>query len=378
MNNKIIAWVLSCLFLFSCGKPEKDSADALQTVTVKPSVVHTTLHFSGIIQPLRENTIISPINGVVETMHFHFGERINEGAVILTINSAELQKQYNDSLTDYLKAKDSYNIAKAKFVGSKNLWDSGLLAKNTFISEKSTLNNAKIALIQGEQKLKEIALQANDQSLDNLTTLNIADFKDIQTVLNKKHNQVNLTAAFDGILLYPPKTENAKSERIVPGSAVKSGQVIGLIGDLSGVAIDIDIPEIDIEKISTHMKAKVTGVALGKTVLQGEVVAVNAQASEASGNSLPSFRAVIEVKQLAPAQQSQIKVGMSASVELSVEGKEQLLIPIAAVKQQNNQSVVQLKEPDGTVRSVRITTGGALTDQVAVLSGLKSGDVLVF
>lgn len=365
------------VFLFGCGQAEKMDTKTPQLITVKPSEVHNTLHFNGTIQPLRESTLISPINGIVETMPYHFGERVKKAAVIVTLNSLELQKQYNDTLTDYLKAKDNYNMTQAKFVGSKNLWDAGLLAKNTFISEKSTLNNAKITLIQAEQKLKEIAIQTNDSRFDNLTTLNIADFKDIQNVLNKKHNQVSLAAQFNGILLYPPKSENNKTERVATGSAVKAGQVIGLIGDLSGVSIEIDIPEIDIDKISVGMKANITGVALGSELLHGEVVAINAQASEANGNALPSFHALVEVKNLTPGEQSHIKVGMSASVELSIDNHKQLLIPIVAIRQHNNQSIVKLKEIDGSTHEVPITTGSALADKVVVLTGLKAGDTLV-
>ena len=42
-------------------------------------------------------------------------------------------------MTDYLKAKDSDTIAKAKFTGTQDLWGSGLLSKNNYLSEKSNV-----------------------------------------------------------------------------------------------------------------------------------------------------------------------------------------------------------------------------------------------
>lgn len=96
---------------------------------------------------------------------------------------------------------------------------------------------------------------------------------------------IHLKSPRDGVLLYPPKAGEDKSVRVNVGSTVKSSQVIGLIGDLSGISIEIDVPEIDITQIQTGMNAVVSGVAFGKYPLKGQLVAVNAQAS--NNNGLP-------------------------------------------------------------------------------------------
>ncbi len=76
--------------------------------------------------------------------------------------------------------------------------------------------------------------------------------------------------------------------------------------------MEIDVPEIDIDKIRPGMQATISGVAFGRHQLKGKLVAVNAQASNTSTGGLPSFTAVVEVNSLTPEQQSWIKVGMSA------------------------------------------------------------------
>lgn len=380
MNNylKMIMGILFTINLVACGSHETEKKAELTSFEVKPQPLHKILHFTGTIQPLRESTLSSPMEAVVESMNFHYGQMIKKGDVVLTLNSNELQKQYNDTLTDYLKAKDSYSIAKAKFVGTKELWDAGLLSKNNFLSEKSGVDTARVTMMQATRKLTEMLEKMDDKNFQNLSSLSLADFEKVRTILTANHNIIQLKATSDGVMLYPPKSGEDKTARVTVGSTVKAGQVIALIGDLQGISVEIDVPEIDIDKIKPGMNATISGIAFGKHRLKGTLVAVNAQASNTSGGGLPSFTAVVEVKSLTPEQQPWIKVGMSAAIELNVDSDDQLLIPIAAVKREKGNSIVHLQLAQGTIEKRIITTGPAQADSVVIESGLKNGDVVVY
>ncbi|MGL5742260.1 MAG: efflux RND transporter periplasmic adaptor subunit [Legionella sp.] len=377
MNKlRLIILFSLCLVLAACGHHEKPKTAALHHYKVKEKPMHKLLHFTGTVQPLHENTIASPMEAVVETMDFHYGQLVKKGDEILTLNSTELQRQFNEALTEYLKAKDSYTIAKAKFVGTQDLWASGLLSKNNYLSEKSNVDTGRVTLMQSTRKLTEMLEKMDEHGTQNLSTLSLADFDKIKKILASDHNLIHLKAPSDGVLLYPPKSGDDKNTRVSVGATVKSGQVIALIGDLTGISIEIDVPEIDITQIQTDMDAKVSGVAFGKNQLNGKLVAVNAQASNTNG--LPFFSAVVEVRNLTPEQQHWIKVGMSAAIELSVDNGKQLLIPIAAIKREKGQSVVQLQNKSGAIEKRVISTGAAQADSVVVETGLKAGDVVVY
>lgn len=375
---KCLSCALVALLLLSCGGHSKEKKSTQNTYEVKPKALHKTLHFTGTVQPLKESTLTSPMEAVVETMNFHYGQMVKKGDVILTLNSTELQKLYNDTLTDYLKAKDSYTIAKAKFNGTQELWDAGLLSKNNYLSEKSGLDTARVTLMQASRKLSEMLEKLDDGNSKNISSLSLSDFEKVQKALTSNHNLIHLKAPNDGILLYPPKIGEEKSNRITVGSALKAGQVIGLVGDLKGISIEIDVPEVDIDKIRPGMKATVSGIAFGKHQLHGKLVAVNAQASNSSTGGLPSFTAVVEVNSLTAEQQPWIKVGMSAAIELNVDTDNQLLVPIAAIKREQGQSVVHLQLAQGSTERRIITTGPAQADTVVIESGLKAGDVVLY
>jgi len=372
----ILITAAACLQM-GCGSGEKSIPKSSQTYVVKREAVHKNLFFTGTIQPLQESSLSAPFDAVVQTMNYHYGQLVKKGDVVLTLDSADLQKQYNETLTEYLKAKDSYNISKAKFVGTKDLWDAGLLAKNNYLSEKSSVDTARVTLMQATRKLSEMLEKMDDQSKQDLSSLDIAEFDKVRQAFTGQHNLIHLKASGSGILLYPPKSSEDKSDKLTVGSSVKAGQVIALIGDLRGISVEIDIPEIDIDKIHPGMKAAITGVALGNQTLHGEIVAVNAQASASSG-TLPSFTAIIEVKQLTDEQKTRVKVGMSAAIALAVDNEQQLQVPIAAIRQSKGATVVQVQEKDGKLRDRVVSTGSAEADKVTVLAGLDEDETIIY
>ena len=142
--------------------------------------------------------------------------------------------------------------------------------------------------------------------------------------------------------------------------------------------MEIDVPEIDMDKIKIGMPATINGVAFAKHQLKGRLVSINAQASTTTGGALPSFTAIVEVKGLTPSQQSWIKVGMSATIDLAIESADKLLVPIGTVHQQDGKSVVHVQEASGNYRTQKVVTGAAQGDQVVIDAGLKEGDVITY
>ncbi|HBI21100.1 MAG TPA: hypothetical protein DDY37_00675 [Legionella sp.] len=375
--KKIIAALLCSSVLLACSGPGTPPKNTPKTCIVKRASVHKTLYFTGTLQPLHESTLTSPVDAVIESMAYHYGESVKKDAVVFTLNSAELQRQYNETITEYLKSKDSFTIAKAKFTGTKDLWSAGLISKNNYLSEKSNLNTARVTLMQTTRKLSEMLEKMGAGDDDSLSSLSFEAFDKVRLALTSQHNLIRLPAPHAGILLYPPKTADSTAGHMTIGSAIKAGEVLALIGDLSGVSVNIDVPEVDITHIKEGMPAVIHGVAFGQETLHGALVSINAQASSSSSGALPSFTAIIEVKSLTKAQQSLLKVGMSAAVELQVDSSDKLQIPIAAIQQKQGKSMVQRRDPKGIFRLHPIVTGPALGDNVVVESGLKAGEVIL-
>lgn len=364
--------------LLACGSHTKTTKNSKKTFEVHASTVYEVLHFAGTVQPIHENTLTSPVEGVLEQAYFQFGQHVKKGDVIFTLNSATLQKQYNDALTEYLKAKDNFAIAKTKFIGTEDLWKAGLIAKNNYMSEKSNLSTAHVTLTQAWHNLSVLLEKTDGLTTEELTQLNLAQFEKVQKALSTQHHLIQFKAPIDGVVLYPPLSGDAKTNRLPVGSTIKAGQALALIGDLSGIRVEIDIPEVDIDKITPGLSATIQGVAFNQHELQGTLTTITSQAAVTTAATLPSFQAIVEVKSLDEKQQAWIKAGMSATVELSINRTEQLMIPIAAVHLTHGESMVSVRSPDGSLKEQHVVTGAAKEDKVAILQGLKTGDVVVY
>ena len=232
--------------------------------------------------------------------------------------------------------------------------------------------------MQATRKLTEMLEKMEVDTYQDLSSLSFAEFDKVRLALTGKHNLVRIKSPADGVLLYPPKGADDKTGRITVGAAIKTGQVLGLVGDLRGIRVEIDVPEVDIDKIKLGMPAIVRGVAFAKQELKGSLLTINAQASTGSSGSLPSFTAIVEVKTLNAHQQSVVKVGMSAAIELPVDSTDKLLIPIAAIKQKHGKSMVLVKASNGVISERPVTTGAAHADKVVIESGLKAGEVISY
>lgn len=378
MKRSLTTGLIVCsLFMSACSQSNYHKKPTITTVAVEKASIHKTLYFTGSLEPLHENALVSIIDAVVESMPYQYGQFIKKGAIVFTLNSPELQKQYNETLTDYLKAKDSYSIAQAKFIGTNDLWKAGLLSKNNYLSEQSNLNTTQITLMQATQKLSDMLEKTGSTANEKLSALSFEAFDKVRLALTSQHNLIHIKAPNDGILLYPPKTSNDNQDKITIGSAIKAGQVIALMGDLSGVRVEIDVPEVNISEIKIGMPATIHGLAFGKETLTGTITAINAQASKSTSSSLPSFSATIEVKSLTHAQQEVIRVGMSASVELAINKTNKLLIPITAISQTQDKTTVKVQTKQGKIISKVVTTGVIQGDKIVIESGLSEHDMIV-
>lgn len=371
-----IRWLLLIPILTSCSHPPKTSLKKMLTVDLKTS--QEILHFAGTVQPLHETTLTSPVDGVLQEVHYPFGQHVHQGEVIFTLDSISLQKEYNNALTDYLKAKDNFAIATTKFSGTKDLWKAGLIAKNNYMSEKSNLNTIHVTLMQAWHALSELLEKTGDLGAHQLAQLNLAQFEKVQEALSTQHHVIQFKAPMSGVLLYPPLSSDVKSNHLSVGSTIKAGQALALIGDLEGIRIEIDIPEVDMDKITPGLPALIHGVAFKQQILNGTLTTMTSQASLSGSGTLPSFQAIVEVASLTPSQQAWIKAGMSANVELTITRSEEQRVPIAAIHLLHGEKYVTLQQPNGTLKEQLVETGPSTPDSVAILKGLKTGDVLLY
>ncbi len=159
---------------------------------------------------------------------------------------------------------------------------------------------------------------------------------------------------------------------IKPGDQVAPGTIAFRIDDLSRLLVDVQIPEVDINRIQVGQSTRLTFDAIPGREYTGEVVEVGRVGTPVAG--LVNFKVTIELKD---ADES-VLPGMTAAVNIIVsEIEDVLVVPNRAVRLRNNQRVVYLLQ-DGVPTPVQIQIGATSDAYSEVLSGdVKVGDVVV-
>ena len=230
--------------------------------------------------------------------------------------------------------------------------------------------------MQSTRNLKELLEKMDEQDRTDLSGLSFASFDKVQQVLAKNHNLIQLKAPVDGVILFPPHSNDDKSGRVDVGGSVKSGQSLATVGNLDGIRVEIEVPEIDVSFVKPGISAKINSVTVNRAPLTGEITAVSAQAASGNSGGMPSFSAIVEVKSLTAAQKW-VKVGMSANVDLIIDNGKKLVIPTSAIQFKQGQPLVVVRNKDGSKSDRSITTGTVEAGRVIVERGLNPGDRLV-
>ncbi len=330
----IVFWVFifSCfsLFLVGCdGEGDNDddagaeTVHAVELVRAELGEFESTFQESGEVIPWRQAYLVPKIAGEVEAINCRTGDRVREGNVILkvdnTVHSIQLRQ-----------AKAGHAAMKSE------------LEKLEALAEKGAIPRSEVRHLRVEFEQLEM-------------TLELAQFG---------YDASYLRAPFDGVV----------SELMVDEGQLVGQEPIGRFVDTSVVKVRITATE---DYISSFYKGMLVDVDVPAANFYqvGEVSAVGAAA-------VPETRSyMVEVKVNNPG--GLLKSGMYATVRVSSEIREAVMIPSSALVEEGGKSFVFVPDEDApdtgrqTASRRKIETGYRQEGNVEIVSGLEEGDFFV-
>ncbi len=372
---------LLVLLLYKCmhkhvGKTSENNT--VIAVTEKP--LASTLYYSGVVQPLKTVVVTTPTEGVISDMAFHYGDEVKSGQLLFSISSDKFQADYKTALMQYIKAKTDYINGQSQLRESQFLHKNQLISDDDFKAKQVNYYNAQLAMVQAKDTLDSMLKQIDMHGV-NFYDLKIEDIDKITKLLHAQSamQKIRIVAPTRGVVLLSGKGEGTEGElkKILQGDQVKQGDLLAVIGDVSGLTIHINVSEFNINQLKVGQKVQVTGAAFPDSILQGEISAINRQA-ETSQGGLPTFPVEVIVPQLTPNQQNIIHMGMSAKVAIEIGGTPEITVPLQAVIQKNDAAYVNvLDKKSGKTREVAVKTGATTADSVVIESNLATGEQIV-
>jgi HlyD family secretion protein len=156
------------------------------------------------------------------------------------------------------------------------------------------------------------------------------------------------------------------------GDQVNSGTAAFRVDDLSKLLVDVDVPEVDINRVQVGQSVEMTFDAITGVQYQGRVSEVARVGYESGG--IVNFKVTIEL--LNPDEK--VLPGMTAAVNIIVsEVKDVLMVPNRAVRVLNDKKVVYILK-NSVPTPVEIAIGSSSDAYSEIVSGdLKAGDLVI-
>lgn len=282
----------------------------------------------GTFKPVLGTSIASEASGLVRKIYFQSGQDVEKGAILLEINS--------DTDVAHLRSLEAAEkLAEITYDRDEKQLKAQTISQATFDADAATLSSARAAV--AEEK-----------------------------------------ATIDKKIVRAPFSGQLGIKQVDEGQYLNAGTAIVTLQQVDPVYLDFYVPQKSVALLKVGQKVQAHLDAAPDKVFEGEISAIDAQVEEATRNIL--------VRATFPNKDRSLIPGMFASTEIVIgEPKAFVTLPQTAITYNPYGSTVfvveQAQETNGkaqlSAKQVFVTTGDTRGDQVAVLTGVKEGDIVV-
>ncbi len=386
-------------------------AGPVETVTVAPERLVTAVAVPGRLKPLRETSIVSPVDGTVTKILFEYGDSVEEGQLLVEIDISEMRREYRG-----LRAK---SIDTAKRVAELEDWENS----DAMVAARRALDRARRALEKQKHKINEtsfllekgvIPATEHESALERNENLKLdldAALRELDNVREKggpgpleaariEHENLidrmrrmetamanaEVRAPLSGVVMQPPRGFGGfggggeDSGPIVEGKPVKQGKFLVGIADIRGLSVTGLVDEAEIVKMRVGQPVAVTSDAFPGVRLPGKLSNVSSQAASALSGGPAQFEVTAALERPDPEVRARLRLGMSADLRIVIQDRpDVLMLPFTAVRGRGAGagSVRVFDRETGAVREVEVRTGATTLESVEIVSGLSAGDEVV-
>jgi membrane fusion protein (multidrug efflux system) len=317
------------------GAPKAEAAielAAADLVAVRRAELTRTLEVSGSLVAVNSAFVKARVAAEVKTIAVREGDRVRAGQVLAQLDTTEFDWRARQAEQQARAARAQLEIAQRSLSNSRSLVAQG------FISA-TAMDNA-VSTEAGAQATLQAALAAVE-------------------LARKARGDATLAAPISGFI----------AQRLVqPGERVAVDAKLLEIVDLSKLELQASVPPEDAGqlRVGAVAKLRVDGIAAD---VSARVVRINPSAQ-------PGSRSVVAYLELQP--DPALRQGLFAQGRIELERRDALLLPLAAVR--NDQAQPYALRVDGGTRvaqrTLRLGARGSSGDDevVEVLQGLDAGD----
>ncbi len=325
-------------------KVPQDQMSHLQIVTVQPTSITRSLRLTGTVafNGFDTTPVITQVGGPVSRIVVTPGEEVRRNQPLLYVASPD----YSQSLANYLKMRDAYQLADKNYARSKDLLDHHAIAEKDYEAAESARTQAAADLGAAEESLRVLGI-TNPEGM----------------IGKPAKSEIPVLAPISG---------QAVERLVAPGQVIQAGATqVFTISNMSSVWVMADVYQKDLPYVKIGDAVTITADSYPGVEFHGKISYIAA----ALDPNTRTLQARIDVKN----PKGELKKDMY--VVATVQGgtiSNALTVPVAAVmRDAENQPYVYVVGQDNQFSRRSVTVGETNQTIAQLTSGVSPGDRVV-
>ncbi len=326
-------------FFGSTEKAESAPAGQVQRIVkVTRGDLNLNVSADGVVAPINRVEIKSKASGQIVSMNFVEGEFVQKGELLIELDQTTARNDFDQAKADLAVAESNAGQAVNNYRRGLELFQKGLISEQ----ERDQLNLENV--------------RAKAQLVKAKASLSSAD---------ERLRDTRVVSPIGGTIL----TKSVELGQIISSgvSNVGGGTLIATTANMENVHVETNVDEVDIGRIQVGQRARVKADAHADDMFSGEIIRISPQGRTLQ--NVTTFNVIV----LVPNPGGKLKAGMSASVDIEIFNRAQvLLVPNEALKDPQsaegrelmlaiNQSEGKKEDESVKVEKKEATPGGELS-----------------
>ena len=263
---------------------------------------------------------------------------------------------------------------------AKAAWDQAVLDLGT-IPVKAAIDaeNLKLTAEEAEATYKQLVFEDSLVIESQRATIRVSELTKDQSAIELQRAEGNVKrmeihSPMDGIAVMASIVRNGEFGQVREGDQVNAGQPFLTIVDPSSMILNATVNQVDAERLRLGMKAVVHLDAYPDIDLPGVLEGIGAMSKSSTFRA--GYVGEIPIRLRIEKSDARVIPDLTGSAEVILDSaKDALILPRAAVFEENGGSFVFVQGPQGWVKK-QVEPGVTSFTQVAIHSGLEKGDVV--
>jgi membrane fusion protein, multidrug efflux system len=302
------------------------------------------LHAIGTVEAYSTVSVRSQIDGKIAEVHFHEGEDVKKGDLLVTIDPRPLEAALHQAEANL--ARDRAQLAQA----------ANDEKRYGYLLEQSVGSRVQAEQAHATAQALRATVMA-DQAAEQTAKLNL-EYTEIRSPI-------------DG------RTGNLK---LHPGNLVKGNDAtnaIVVINQVKPIYVDFNVPEKDLDEVRRDMNGHQLAVLVRPRSRELQAASERGTLSFID-NAVNATTGTFELKGLFANAAERLWPGQFVDVTLTLsELPDTILVPSQAVQTGQDGTFVFVVEQDMSAKAHPVVVGDSLEGQTVIKSGLKGGETVV-